>query len=157
MGRLSDNAIEIVNELHTERIDYWTEYIPLIDALQRLAAYEDSGLTPERAQELGKAEAEGRVVVLPCKDWLEIVFGNQTLFYGIDTSYVENQVREISVDNAERFSWYEGWETLYLRGTDENGFDYEFTPSEVGATIFLTREEAESALAKMDGEDKREE
>ena len=27
MGRLSDNAIEIVNELHTERIDYWTEYI----------------------------------------------------------------------------------------------------------------------------------
>ena len=41
MERLSDTAIEIINELHTERLDYYSEYIPLIDAANRLAAYED--------------------------------------------------------------------------------------------------------------------
>ena len=37
------------------------------DALNRLAVYEDTGLTPERVQELARAESEGRLVVLPCK------------------------------------------------------------------------------------------
>ena len=47
MERLSDTAIEIINELHTERLDYSSEYIPLIDAANRLAAYEDTGLEPQ--------------------------------------------------------------------------------------------------------------
>ena len=47
MERLSDRAIDIVNELHRERIDYTSEYVPLIDALQKLAAYEDCGVGPE--------------------------------------------------------------------------------------------------------------
>lgn len=47
MERYSDNAIEIINELHTERLDYNSEYLPLIDAAQRLAAYENTGLEPE--------------------------------------------------------------------------------------------------------------
>lgn len=54
MTRLSDNAIEIINELHTERLDYTNEYLPLIDAAQRLAHYED-------------LEEQGRLVELPCK------------------------------------------------------------------------------------------
>lgn len=48
MERLSDNAIEIVNELHTERLAYESEYVPIIDALNRLAEYEDIGLEPEK-------------------------------------------------------------------------------------------------------------
>ena len=36
-------------------------------AASELQAYRNSGLTPERAAELGKADAEGRAVVLPCK------------------------------------------------------------------------------------------
>ena len=47
MERLSDAAIEIINELHTERLDYYSEYIPLIDAANRLAAYEDTDMEPE--------------------------------------------------------------------------------------------------------------
>ena len=47
MERLSDTAIEIINDLHTERLEYASEYIPLIDAANRLAAYEDTGLEPE--------------------------------------------------------------------------------------------------------------
>lgn len=34
---------------------------------EKLAAYEDSGLTPERAQELGKAEHEGRIMMMSGK------------------------------------------------------------------------------------------
>ena len=36
MERLSDNAIEIVNELCTERLAYESEYVPIIDALMRI-------------------------------------------------------------------------------------------------------------------------
>ena len=37
------------------------------EAITRLAEYEDSGLSPEEVQELAKAKADGRLVVLPCK------------------------------------------------------------------------------------------
>ena len=52
MERLSDNAIAIINDLHTERLAYQSEYIPLIDAANRLADYEDTGLEPEEIEEL---------------------------------------------------------------------------------------------------------
>jgi len=35
--------------------------------VDRLAAYEDSGLSPDEVQELAKAKADGRLVVLPVK------------------------------------------------------------------------------------------
>lgn len=47
MDRLSDTAIAILNTLHTERLDCQSEYLPLIDAANLLAAYEDTGLMPE--------------------------------------------------------------------------------------------------------------
>lgn len=132
----------------------------------RLAAYEDTGLTPGEVKsmqeehfsglemaklhsalmELKKyqeADKEGRLVVLPCKDWLEVVFGDQVLFWGIDKDYVEQPIREISLDDAERVGWYDGYKTVFLKGTDENGEAWEFYPEEIGKTVFLTREEAE--------------
>ena len=101
---------------------------------------------------LAQAEKKGRLVVLPCKDWFEIVFGEQELFWGIDTDYIETPIREISVDNAERFTWYDGWKTLVLRGNDENGLDWEFSPEDIGKTVFLTREAAEAALEEREAE-----
>lgn len=88
MERYSDRAIEIINELHTARIDYESEYIPLIDCANQCAAYEDTGLTPGEVKsmqeehfsglemaklhsalmELKKyqeADKDGRLVVLP--------------------------------------------------------------------------------------------
>ena len=121
----------------------------LQEIFDRLAAYEETGLEPE---ELAQAEKTGRLVVLPCKDWFEIVFGEQELFWGIDTDYIETPIREISVDNAERFTWYDGWKTLVLRGNDENGLDWEFSPEDVGKTVFLTREAAEAALEERKDE-----
>ena len=144
---------------------------------ERLKAYEDTGLTPERCAEFARADAEGRYIVmrdaeqegvarlrelseadkggrlevLPCKDWLDVVFGDQVLFWGIDKNYVEQPIREISVDDAERIGWYDGYKTVYLKGTDENGEAWEFYPEEIGKTVFLTREEAETTLeAKRD-------
>lgn len=142
---------------------------------ERLAAYEETGLKPEavehlklasmgkaiaeikefegvpidRLRKLAQAEKTGQLVVLSCKDWFEIVFGEQELFWGIDTDYIETPIREISVDNAERFTWYDGWKTLVLRGNDENGLDWEFSPEDIGKTVFLTREAAEAALDAM--------
>lgn len=121
------------------------------DATLKLAG-QILGVTPGRLRELAQAEKDGRLVVLPCKDWFEIVFGEQELFWGIDTDYIETPIREISVDNAERFTWYDGWKTLVLRGNDENGLDWEFSPEDIGKTVFLTREAAEAALDAMRGE-----
>lgn len=97
--------------------------------VEQLADYEDTWLTPkqcknakviiesafsndtskaERIRELLKADREGRLVVLPCKDWLDVIFGDQVLFWGIDKDYMENPIREISVDDAERIGWNDG-------------------------------------------------
>lgn len=89
MERLSDRAIEIINELHTERLDYESEYLPLMECANKCSAYEDTGLEPEdikqafteetamklagqalgvssnRLRELAQADREGRCVVLP--------------------------------------------------------------------------------------------
>ena len=51
MERYSDRAIEIINELHRERLDYQSEYLPLIDAANKLSAYEDTGLEPEQVMQ----------------------------------------------------------------------------------------------------------
>jgi hypothetical protein len=52
MERLSDKSINIIDELHTERLDYYSEYIPLIDAINLLAEYEDTGLTPQEIEHM---------------------------------------------------------------------------------------------------------
>ena len=158
MERLSDTAIEIINELHTERLDYYSEYIPLIDAANRLAAYEDTGLEPEEIKDMDlevatlktiesmydglgnpdhlrdllQAEQDGRLVVLPCKAGSLIYVGRKpaiiTRFFG----YVR-----------ERY--------FHAVFCDENkGIDIPF--EELGKTVFLTREEAEAALAGKGGE-----
>ena len=139
---------------------------------EKLKAYEATGLEPamcanyktfedeaiskgvpfKRIVALMEADKDGRVVVLPCKDWLEVVFGDQVLFWGIDKDYVEQPIREISLDDADRIGWYDGYKTVFLKGTDENGEAWEFYPEEIGKTVFLTREAAEKALEAMKDE-----
>lgn len=110
------------------------------------------GVTFKRIVALMEADRTGRLAVLPCKDWLEVVFGDQVLFWGIDKDYVEQPIREISLDDAERVGWYDGYKTVFLKGTDENGEAWEFYPEEIGKTVFLTREEAKRALEAMKDE-----
>lgn len=79
MERYSDKAIEIINELHTERLDYTSEYLPLIDAAQQLEAYEDTGLTPEEVQQMRWIPVEER---LPDKPGHYLVCTNVNYWHG---------------------------------------------------------------------------
>ena len=139
-------------EVCKSRDDEGCNGCPIANAFDRLAAIEDilgDDYDLDRLKELVEVDREGRCVVLPCKDWLEIVFGEQEVFYGIDMDYKEHPIRELSVDSAERFIWYNGWKSVYLLGHDENGLIWEFEPEEVGETVFLTEEEAEATLKNI--------
>ena len=114
-----------------------------IAVCERLAAYEDTGLTPEeikapftedtminlaaqalgvetsRLRELAEADKDGRVIILPCK------------VYETDGVRVyEHTVREVI------------YETAGGPAFDKNA---------IGKSIFLTRAEAERAIQEMEG------
>lgn len=127
------------------------------DFVDRLAAYEDTGLYPEsvealklsmmgkaiseitefeglpidRLRELAEADKDGRVVVLPCKV-------GDTVYFALLGRIIEKQVFSIvSFSNSTR---------IYCGGTSEY-----FRPEDIGKTFFLTREEAERAMQEMEG------
>ena len=124
----------------------------------RLAAYEDTGLTPEdcarateiddilldeyypsgRMRELIKADKAGRLVVLPCKvgDRLYEVTGRKTIsVYKVRAIRVELFGLFIEWDIVEGFVWQS------LSGINAG---------DIGKTVFLTREEAEKALEELE-------
>lgn len=47
----AETAMSILDELHTERLAYHSEYLPLAYAINRLESYEDTGLDPEEIEE----------------------------------------------------------------------------------------------------------
>lgn len=115
---------------------------------ERLKAYEDSRLSPQacaeareieetlsgydysisRMVELMKADKDGRVVVLPCKV-------GDVLYSAESAPVIPLHVMEVAI---------------YLALEGEDGGDYERI-SNIGKTVFLTREEAEKALQEMEG------
>ncbi len=130
------------------------------DVINRLADYEDTGLTPEeidnarlewmrlassligmgsydRLRELAEADKAGRIVVLPCKvgDKLYEVTGRKTI-----------SVYRVKAIRVELF-------TLFIEWDIEEGFVWQslagINTGEIGKTVFLTREEAEKALEAM--------
>lgn len=131
---------------------------PSFDCLvERLAAYEDTGLTPgevhstsgewrtmmsvlnsigggyDRLRDLAEADKDGRLVVLPCKvgDRLYEVTGRKTIsVYKVRAIRVELFGLFIAWDIVEGFVWQS------LAGINAG---------EIGKTVFLTREEAEKA------------
>ncbi len=112
--------------------------------VERLAAYEDTGRMPEEvtaiqctlteyhkvADPLLRAQADGRLVVPPCKV-------GDTLFRVFAGEILEHKVRNMRY--------------LAIQGR----WDIDTTPfcpyveSSIGKTIFLTREEAKAALEAM--------
>ena len=117
----------------------------------RLKQYEDSGLSPEdaanlhailrlgdgmtlmRLRELAVADQEGRVIVLPCKRgdelWTFCNYPGKRVY-----SFI---VLDVSTLNGRTVLHTQGLGTI--RSED------------IGKTIFLTREEAEKALAELEG------
>lgn len=116
---------------------------------ERLKQFEDAVQTPEKAawakktiemafsddtsevellRELYKADKDGRVVVLPCKV-------GDVLYAAESAPVIPLHVMEVAI---------------YLALEGEDGGDYERI-SNIGKTVFLTREEAEKALQEMEG------
>lgn len=127
---------------------------------ERLKAYEDTGLSPEkvswmkevveaafdndtsrieRAHNLHVADKEGRVVVLPRKV-------GDTVYFVNAKQILEFAVVGYAVDETG-ISW------VYSEHVDKTGHTNErtFSPDRISKTTFLTREEAEKALAEMEG------
>lgn len=73
MEQYNDGAIEILDELHTERLDYNSEYLPLIDAAQRLAAYENTGMEPEEVERVLDAYGRGLTLRSDVAQKIELV------------------------------------------------------------------------------------
>ena len=123
---------------------------------ERLKAYEDSGLSTQacaeareieetlsgcdysisRMVELMKADKEGRLVVLPCRQ------GDELWTYGNFP-----QGREVYRFTVSDVSTLNGRTVLNTLGLGT------IRPEDIGKTVFLTREEAEKALQEMEGKE----
>ena len=125
--------------------------------LGRLVEYEDTGLTPEEIKapltenaminlaaqalgvetdslrELAEADKDGRVVVLPCRQGGEL------------WTYCNHPVKRIYSFTVSDVSTLNGRTVLNTLGLGT------IRPEDIGKTVFLTREEAEKALRKMEG------
>ena len=164
MKRASDRAIEIINDLHTERLDYTSEYLPLIEAANTLSAYEDTRLEPEeitalcdmdrrakiaemlrieeqsgvsidRLRELVEADKDGRCVVLPVKKGDKV--------YYLQSYFNDTKMRSERKVKCGIVDFVQSVPDLFVC----NGVTYRFFDfCEIGKTVFLTREAAEEAL-----------
>lgn len=132
MERYSDEAIEIINALHTERLNYNSEYVPLIDCANRCAAYEDTGYTPEEVQALKDAEEQGLLVRLPCK------VGDVVYSLGY------NGTQTLKICSQSRLGY---------GAADKNGIWNYLSYDDFGKTVFLTHDEIGKLLeeAKRNG------
>ena len=133
------------------------------EALDRLAAYEDAGLTPQacaEAREAGKvlsscdisfrrlaelltADRDGRLVVLPVRPVLTQSI--RSMLYIIeDGEIVEDSLCEALVGMGSNGEI----NTFYTTLSDQISFEQ----ADIGKTVFLTHEEAEKALEAMKDE-----
>ena len=96
----------------------------------------------DRLKELVQADREGRCAKLPCKEFFSMLGGD---VYAID----DDEVLEVLLCGVGYDpDGIDFIDAVYAPGyEDEKGFTFRF--SDVGKTIFLTREEAEAALEKM--------
>lgn len=129
------------------------------DLYGRLKAYEDTGMYPEsvealklsmmgraiseitefdglpidRLRELAEADKDGRVAVLPCRQGDEL------------WTYCNHPVKRVYSFTVSDVSTLNGRTVLNTLGLGT------IRPEDIGKTVFLTREEAEKALRKMEG------
>lgn len=137
---------------------------PSFDRLvERLAAYEDTGLTPEdvsalikdwsdlctiigecggidRLRKLAEADKGGRVVVLPVKPVLTPILSSM-LYIIEDGDIYEDALYEAVVGMSENGKM----NVVYTTLSDQIIFEQ----ADIGKTVFLTREGAEKALEAM--------
>ena len=131
---------------------------------ERLKAYEDTGLTPEeikapftedaminlaaqalgvepsRLRELALADKDGRVVVLPCK------VGDILWITGSIRRLYSAKVRTFFIGHPSGVRWGDNDGGIQMIRTTE----CDVPMRDFGRSVFLTREEAEKALAELE-------
>lgn len=78
MSNLGEQAMEILDELHKERLAYESEYVPLADAANLLTAYEQTGMDPEAIDRMADAYGRGLTLREDAAERLEIIRGLST-------------------------------------------------------------------------------
>lgn len=78
MSNLGEQAMEILGKLHTERLAYESEYVPLADAANLLTAYEQTGMDPEAIERVVDAYGRGLTLREDAAERLEIIRGLST-------------------------------------------------------------------------------
>jgi hypothetical protein len=104
----------------------------------RLAEYEDTGLSPAEVAELAQAKADGRVVVLPVSVG-DIVYADCCGDI-IGWEVYQIKMRSDAPDEYYAFGDDEGY------AADEMYFE----KSDIGKTVFLARKDAEKALRECE-------
>lgn len=132
--KILEDAIQAISDLNS-RLDKAEKERD--DALELLHSYRHiCGETPpERLSELVQADREGRCVVLQYKK-------NDVAYSIKHNPFIRKEViRQILVNTEDGIVWYHGindfWEPDFFASTD------------IGKTVFRTRQEAESALKAM--------
>ncbi|MCL2563118.1 MAG: hypothetical protein FWE08_03685 [Oscillospiraceae bacterium] len=104
---------------------------------KEIAAYRRSGLAPERVAELAAAERDGRLVVLPCKTIFDPGWDAGPPCAFLCPERIEGETEE----PCHRCR--DGMPFVHERPCTQDDI------KNIGKTVFLTRAEAEAALAKM--------
>ena len=105
--------------------------IKLYDAIKSI-----EGIVPfDRLLELADADRAGKLVVLPCKvgDTVWVIWGKDVIYYIVDRIHI------LSNNQVQIRAKHHVIDNVYLY------------PDMFGKTVFLTREEAEAALAQKGG------
>ena len=140
MERLTEKVIgcnQIIkcgNDLCKETCEEWScDFCPISEAIDKLADYED-------------AEEQGLLLRLPCKVGMSI-WVNGILGCGEAEEYKVIKVDYHSALGTGRNEFY--IEALLV--SNPEGGSIGFYDKEIGTTVFLTKEEAEQALAEVKG------
>lgn len=138
------------SEVCKSRDDEGCNGCPIADAFDRLAAIENilgDDYDLDCLKELVQADREGRCAKLPCKEFFSMLGGD---VYAID----DDEVLEVLLYGVGYDpDGIDFIDAVYAPGyEDEKGFTFRF--SDVGKTIFLTREEAEAVLQNHKDQEK---
>ena len=122
---------------HCGYCDHWQ------DIIDRLASYEDTGLTPEEITKLAQAKADGRLVEMPCKinDTIWEMDKNQIHPYKV-IGFRAGQMMGEDIEDVEDIPGE--WEIQYAIP----GVSCSAPISEIGETLFLSAEAAKAVLEK---------
>ena len=116
------------------------------DFVDRLAAYEDTGLTPERCAEFARADAEGRYIVMRDAEQAGVARLRELAEADKDGRVVVLPCKVYETDGARVYE-HTVCEVIY-----ETAGGQAFDKNAIGKRIFLTRAEAERAMeGKKDG------